>query len=42
MTRKTWILFAVVVSVLIGCVGYGIYLGDPWYVFDNAAAICYT
>ncbi len=42
MSRKTWILVAVVLSVLVACLAYGIYLGDPGYVFANALAVCYT
>lgn len=42
MPRTLWILAGVLLAAFAGVLAYGIYVGDPAFVFENAAGICFT
>jgi len=41
LTRR-WLIPILLGALLVGCLLYGVYMGDALYVLKNARAYCYT
>lgn len=40
--KRLWVIVALLALVFLGCLIYGIYLGDADYVLENAKSFCFT